>query len=428
MADKADADAPQPAASPSEPERAAAVTRVVLDLLAEREDERQKALSRWTRTWAFLSAHWSVLASVLAVLALALASWSAGGSLFYPFEELAFREKELKHKERQFDRAAARARFDRAMARQQVEVGTSFLSSGQYEEAEGAFKQALAFDPVDTLAALGLAKAQVFKLSATEQYQPEVVAQRLDFLLRQRPADPHVHTALGNLYYSLDPQRAVAHYQRALAADSTVAEAHFGLATFHLKQSQPQQARKHSQRAVQLSGWNTRYLENLAYVYMQLGKYGEASEYYHKLLDLDSQFLSTYFELGVAYRLAGSLQGARQSQENLVASLADTALVKLPKNQSRLYFPTARGAVYLDGLTQKQCYAFYSLSATLFLLGERTEAADRAAQARKVCGSSAADIRDLLVHDMDLLQRARVEWKDGIEAYKTEYLQARSDG
>ncbi|MCP3883578.1 MAG: hypothetical protein GY701_35030, partial [Sulfitobacter sp.] len=54
-------------------------------------------------------------------------------------------------------------------------------------------------------------------LAAEKQYDPEVVSKRLEFLLGKDADDPHAHTALGNIYASIDPEKARAHYEQALA-------------------------------------------------------------------------------------------------------------------------------------------------------------------------------------------------------------------
>ena len=109
-----------------------------------------------------------------------------------------------------------------------------------------------------------------------------------------------------------------------------------------------------------------------------------------------------YYELGALYRLIGYLEYALQLQETLVALLKDEKVTALAKNRQRLYFPTGSGPVYLDQLPQKQCYAHYSLSVTLFLVQNGVFAARAGAQVPTLDASAGITV---LADDLSLAER-----------------------
>ncbi len=136
----------------------------------------------------------------------------------------------------------------------------------------------------------------------------------------------------------------------------------------------------------------------------QQGDYQSAVKHYEQALWLDREYLLPYLEIANTHRLLGDLEMALAYQQELVALLDDQQITQLQKNQDSWYFPTDNGPVYFDALTEKRCYVYYSLSATLRLVGRTEAAATYAAKARALKVADKASIQALVALDLKQLQ------------------------
>jgi tetratricopeptide (TPR) repeat protein len=280
------------------PARAEDITRAVLSALADWQAAQRPPEVWWKRAFKFLSEHWPILTVLATILTAAGAMYLYGFSPFYPFKALAFSEKELAHREREFteqqgafERAAQERELKARLAGDSVRLAKSFLDVGQIEEAKRAYKKALELDTLHLEARHGLFKTEVYGMAAAGQHDPEVISsirKRLESLLAIDAKDPHALSMLGNLYAraGLGREEAIAKYRQAIAIDPAVAQAHFGLATLYLKDDELEQAQALIEEAVRLSPWNPRYLETLAYVRDRSGNAGEALELYQRAINL----------------------------------------------------------------------------------------------------------------------------------------------
>jgi hypothetical protein len=96
----------------------------------------------------------------------------------------------------------------------------------------------------------------------------------------------------------------------------------------------------------------------------------------------------THLELAQVYRQLGQLESARHAQQHAVALLDDPQIAGQTKNQQPWDFSHGAQRLPLDTLPRKQCYARWSLAATLRLLGRTAEAEQ---YQRKSCGVSAEE-------------------------------------
>jgi tetratricopeptide (TPR) repeat protein len=386
----------------------------------------------WKRAFRFLKEYWPVLTFLATVLTAAGAIFWYGFSPMYPFEALAFSQKELAHHEREFreqqeafERAARERALKATLAQDSVRLAKSFLDVGQLEEAKRAYEKALELDPLQLEARHGLFKTEVYGMAAAGQHDPEVIRKRLESLLAIDAKDPHGLTMLGNLYAraGLGREEAIAKYRQAIAIDPTVAEAHFGLATLHLKHDDLAQALGPIEEAVRLSPWNPRYLETLAYVRDRSGNAGEALELYQRAINLDGQYLSPYFEIAALQRRQGYLEGALAIGQRLAALLDDAKVSALPKNQEALYSPVEERAVYLRRPEEKRCYAYWTVSATAYLLQQSEVARDSAARARALGIPNHLEVVRLLKSDLRRLKEEKPELRVKIDGYLAEYIE-----
>ncbi|MGH2357290.1 MAG: tetratricopeptide repeat protein [Candidatus Limnocylindria bacterium] len=306
-----------------------------------------------------------------------------------------------------------------------MRLAKSFLDVGQIEEAQRAYDKALELDPLHLEARRGRFKTEVYGMAAAGQHDPEVIRKRLESLLAIDPKDPHALTMLGDLYArsGLDRQEAMAKYRQALDIDPAVAVAHFGLATLYLKDDDLDQAQAPIEEAVHLSPWNPRYLETLAYVRDRSGNAGEALELYQRAINLDGQYLSPYFEIAALQRRQGYLEGALATGQRLAGLLDDTQISALPKNQESLYFPVAERPVFLRRPEEKRCYAYWTVSATAYLLQQPEVARDAAARARALGIPNHLEVVRLLKSDLRRLKEGKPELGVKIDGYLAEYVE-----
>ncbi|MDQ3776709.1 MAG: tetratricopeptide repeat protein [Pseudomonadota bacterium] len=373
------------------PARAEDIARAVLSALADWQSSARPPEALWKRAFKFLSEHWPMLTVLVTLVTAAGAMFLEGFSPRYPFRALAFNEKELAHRELEFkeqqeafERAAQERGLKATLAQDSVRLAKSFLDVGQIEEAKRAYEKALELDPLHLEARHGRFKTEVYGMAAAGQHDPEIIRKRLESLLAIDAKDPHALSMLGNLYAraGLGREEAIGKYRQAIAIDPTVAEAHFGLATLYLKDEDLAEAQGPIEEAVQLSPWNPRYLETLAYVRDRRGNVREALELYQRAINLDGQYLSPYFEIAALQRRQGYLEGALATGQRLAALLDDPKISALPKNQEALYSLVEERPVYLRQPEAKRCYAYWTVSATAYLLQQPEVARDAAARAR----------------------------------------------
>jgi tetratricopeptide (TPR) repeat protein len=271
-----------------------------------------------------------------------------------------------------------------------LQEGKRLLATGQYAQARQAYQQALARSWFGKGAArLGLEKASVYDAPDGE-FRPLEVKQRIDRILTQHPDDPHAHLFLGDLYAIQDDYTtASTHYEQAIARDPTLAHGYFSLGVVYDKLGKVEQSLQMYERAATLADWHQPYLNNLAYQYLQHQDYDKARATYERALQLDGQFLLTYFDLANYFRALGQPQQALQYLEKGVALLDDPKVAALEKNQGTWYFHHDADLLHLDTLPRKQCYAYHSLTAMRRLLQRTTEGA------QKLCALDSVDARDI---------------------------------
>jgi tetratricopeptide (TPR) repeat protein len=268
-------------------------------------------------------------------------------------------------------------------------AGDHFLARGQYEQAKEAYQQALTQTWFDTRAArLGLEKASVFD-AADGEFHPIVIEQRISRILEQSPDDPHALLFLGDLHTTTEAyEDARKFYERAVARDPTLAHGYFRLGVIHDKFGEPEQALAMYEQAVKQAPRHQTYVNNLAYQYFQQGNYDAAVKTYHKALNLNDNFLITYFDLAHVFRVLGDLKQALLYLEKGVSRIDNPQIADAKINQEAWYFRIDADTIRFDTLPEKRCYAFRSLAETLRALKRQEEAQN---YQQKSCGLDSYD-------------------------------------
>jgi Flp pilus assembly protein TadD len=271
----------------------------------------------------------------------------------------------------------------------ELAAGNRFLATGQYEQAKDAYQRVLTQTWFDTRAArLGLEKATVFD-AADGEFHPIVIEQRINRILEQSPNDPHALLFLGDLHTTTEAyEDARRFYEEAVARDPTLAHGYFRLGVINDKSGQSDQALAMYEQAVKHAPRHQTYVNNLAYQYFQQGNYDAAVKTYNKSLNLNDNFLITYFDLAHVYRALGDLKQALLYLEKGVSRIDNSQIADAKINQEAWYFRIDADTIRFDTLPQKRCYAFRSLAATLRALQRQGDAEN---YQRKPCGLDSHD-------------------------------------
>ena len=134
-----------------------AIIRVVNATLDGRAKQSPQS-NQFVRGFQFLSKHWPVVMFLVLTFGFVIAVFTTGLSPLYPFEELAFKQRELEYKniefiakEAEFEQQARKRAFVLDAAQRQLALAKSFLDVEQYAEAEQAYAVAGKLDPLTRL-------------------------------------------------------------------------------------------------------------------------------------------------------------------------------------------------------------------------------------------------------------------------------------
>lgn len=319
----------------------------------------------------YVSRHWAVFSALAAFLLLVLASLFTDFSLGPYLEQSAGRlESDQK-----------RSELDQRKAARLLAEAESHLREGLYSEASRAFAEAAKLDPASAAARFGLRKATLFEAGADGEYAPEVIQRRLEGLLAEAPDDPHLLTLKGNLLKrSGDLKGAQAAYHRAVTADPTFAEAHYGLGVIALMEQRFPAARALFEKALNHSRSKARYLAAHAQSLAMVGDYATAAKQYHEALKRDADDLLLHAEQALVLLHLDRIDEATAVARELEALLDDERVAGLRKNAGAWGFPTPdRKTHYLRTDREKHRFA-QALHSSLALLGGREAAASRLAE------------------------------------------------
>jgi len=294
-------------------------------------------------------------------------------------------------------------------------AGRAFLNTGRYADAWQPYQQASMLCPLCPEARLGLATVNLYDPAQSGAFEDH-----LKQLLATAPNDPHVQIAAGNLaVFQGEPERAIEHYRKAIASDPSVAEAHYRLGIVYQQEGQPQEALTHYTEALNLADPDPlHYLGQLASLYIELKDYEQADKTYKKI---DSRFILGHQELALLRRLQGRLPEALDQQRQLVRLLDDPAVTGLPMNQDPWYFETDQVRIEFHRLERKKAYVYYSLSTTLYLLGQEDEAREYRERARAL-GDKEEEVKEVVSYDLQRLAAEQPQWHERSAEFRRLFL------
>lgn len=366
----------------------------------------------WVQVCDWLFSHWVIVTFVLSIVAAVTARLVYGVSLLQPLEEIASKQAKYRNE-------AKKEAFTKRMVERHLKWGWSFLNIEEYAAARQEYQEALKLDPANLQAELGLFKAGIYS-TLQEQYNPAVIEERIQFILEEDRNDPHAYVFLGDIYRSLDNNKAIEYYEKAKSLDPKVAGAYFGLGLIDDQQNQLDAALEMFQQAVERAPHNFRYLDNLGYAYSRKKLYTQAIEVYERLLQIDADYLLAYVAIAPLWLLQGDLDKALIYQQELVKLLGDEKITGLEKNKGPWYFKAGDDRIEFYDLPEKTAYAYYSLSIILDLLNWSDEARDYVDKipSLNMSQNSAAKVHALVEADRQRLAEERTEWVERIASWQ----------
>ena len=214
------------------------------------------------------------------------------------------------------------------------------------------------------------------------------------------------------------PEKAVKYYEQAIEQNPKLAEAHYDLAMLYEQQGNMESAKVESLKAIEISP-TPKYRNNLGTIYFKQQHYEEAIREYGK----NKEYPLSALESAKIYWRLEYLSQALSYQKQAVEWLEDKKIMSKPDNQEAWYFEIDPGKnIELVTLEEKKSYAYFCLSVSLYLQGDKEGAESEVQKLRDLKVARQAEINALLTADLDALVQANGGFAEQIAAYKKLYL------
>lgn len=175
-----------------------------------------------------------------------------------------------------------------------ISTGLTFKSSGLYEEAIEAYKQAITLNPKYVLA----------------------------------------YNNLGNVFYSRRKYKeAIEAYQQAIKIDPKYALAYFNLGATLSRLRKYNEAIEVYRKAIKANPYYAEAYNNLGYALTKIGSYQEAIEELQKAIEYDPELAVSYFNLGDIFNVLGRYKEAKEEYNKFLELANDPELIKQVKQK-----------------------------------------------------------------------------------------------
>jgi len=298
--------------------------------------------------------------------------------------------------------------------KQLIVEGDNALNIGRYADAERIFEAELKANPQNKQAAWNLRIAQVRQTLSQPGFKEAIEA-----LYQQNPKDSYVNLLLGDFYTANhQPDMAVQYYKVAIEQNPKLAEAHHNLAKLYALLGDLNSAKVEALKAIEISSI-PKYRNNLGTIYFKQQHFEEAIKDFGRNKEYP---LSTLESAKIYWRLE-YLSQALSYQKQAVDWLEDKTIMSKPDNQESWFFEIApEKNIELISLEEKKSYAYFCLSVTLYLQGDKEGAENAVQKLRNLMVSRQVDINNLLTADLDALVQSNDSFAEQIAAYKQRYL------
>ena len=294
--------------------------------------------------------------------------------------------------------------------------GDEFLNVGRYAAARAPYEQAQRLNPLRGRASLGI---EIVKLADLRR-DPVAFEKRLGQLRKESPKDSHLKVLEGDYLLTQNKvEEAMRQYQDAVKLNPGLAEGYFRIGVLYDRQRKSLPALQMYQRAADLSPSSPHYRDNLADQYFKRGGYAQAILEYLKL----DQFPLAALEMAKVHRLLGDLGMAREKEGVAIDWLKDDTVMARPENQWPWSFELSQNqGVTIPSRPQKLCYAHLELSATLYLQGQESPAAEESKLAMQACGAQTLDVKAVVDRELARVADERDDLAAKAEAYRRSFL------
>lgn len=287
-------------------------------------------------------------------------------------------------------------------------LGTKFLYANKIGDAKGEFNKALKLDHLNGIAKMGLYECDLCSETNPEENDVGIKEKKLKAIIEKNPNDAFPYLCLGDLYYIYgDKVNALNYYNESLKHDPSVDAAYAQSGLIYYTENKIDDAIKMTQKAIDISPLDERYLNNLAYFYYEKQDYQNAIDKYLNILNLNSNILLPYYNLANSYRLIDELVKASHYQEILINKLGDNGIRNNKLNQVEyILLAKPTNHIHLYNFPEKEYYAYYDTALTYYILGNEAYAAEYINKAKnlRIDETLKADVKEILDFDIGMLQ------------------------
>ncbi len=215
-------------------------------------------------------------------------------------------------------RNALKINFEHVAAR--YRLGLILKNQGRIDDAMSELEHAIRQSPLDP--DIQAALSGMFFTQYAQTF--ETITAQLRKAIRANPDDPVVYYELGDAYNELDRMdEATEYYHRALARDSTLADAHFKLGLMMHRKGDHEKAVDHLQKAVAYNTRFTRVYFHLASILYLIEHYDAAIEAFSKAIETEPHYVMPRYHLGLTYLALGQTDRAYEAFQQYAELVSD---------------------------------------------------------------------------------------------------------
>lgn len=299
----------------------------------------------------------SLILLVVTIIGILIGLFKFKISLLQPLEKIAHDQSEYRRKNIQEQKKSDLVAWH-------VGLGLDFFNIGKLSAAKGEFKAALALDPLNTSAELGLFKASILDKTPDGQLDYEITNKKIDFIrnLSMNEHDAHAYYLRGMLNKEINPKEAIRLFRLATKYNDKFADAYYRIGMIYEihEEFETFDALTYYQYAYDQSPYNQTYLNNLAYQQLQQGDYIPAIANYKELLKLDKNDLLIYITLSHALLYHGDIKESAEKMNDLIRAVEkNTEILHTALNVMEWYFQGfGSEKILLNTKEKKMCWAY----------------------------------------------------------------------